>query len=74
MNSHVLMDHMSVFVLSNMVLLSHYSCDFSDTAEYRISALNVKGESSAFASVIIKSRCTHLPENQFYCSCPRKQR
>lgn len=31
------------------------SCNFSDTAEYRISALNVKGESSAFAPVIIKS-------------------
>ncbi|XP_072544220.1 myomesin 1a (skelemin) isoform X1 [Salminus brasiliensis] len=38
----------------NMHSLEIKKCDFSDTAEYRISALNVKGESSAFASVIIK--------------------
>lgn len=37
------------------VILLGCSCSFSDTAEYRISALNVKGESSAFAPVIIKS-------------------
>lgn len=37
------------------MILVGCSCNFSDTAEYRISALNVKGESSAFASVIIKS-------------------
>uniref|UniRef100_A0A8C2CA68 Myomesin 1a (skelemin) n=1 Tax=Cyprinus carpio TaxID=7962 RepID=A0A8C2CA68_CYPCA len=39
----------------NMHSLEIKNCNFSDTAEYRISALNVKGESSAFASVIIKS-------------------
>ncbi|MCJ8731774.1 hypothetical protein PDJAM_G00203360 [Pangasius djambal] len=38
----------------NMHSLEIKNCDFSDTAEYHISALNVKGESSAFASVIIK--------------------
>ncbi|XP_049338419.1 myomesin 1a (skelemin) isoform X1 [Astyanax mexicanus] len=38
----------------NMHSLEIKKCNFSDTAEYRISALNVKGESSAFASVIIK--------------------
>ncbi|XP_042574349.1 M-protein, striated muscle-like isoform X2 [Cyprinus carpio] len=38
----------------NMHSLEIKNCNFSDTAEYRISALNVKGESSAFASVIIK--------------------
>ncbi|TSK82173.1 Myomesin-1 [Bagarius yarrelli] len=38
----------------NMHSLEIKNCDFSDTAEYRISALNIKGESSAFASVIIK--------------------
>ncbi|KAK3546325.1 hypothetical protein QTP70_025679 [Hemibagrus guttatus] len=38
----------------NMHSLEIKNCDFSDTAEYRMSALNVKGESSAFASVIIK--------------------
>uniref|UniRef100_A0AAR2LY17 Myomesin 1a (skelemin) n=1 Tax=Pygocentrus nattereri TaxID=42514 RepID=A0AAR2LY17_PYGNA len=35
-------------------LIHVLGCDFSDTAEYRISALNVKGESSAFASIIVK--------------------
>uniref|UniRef100_A0A4W4F199 Myomesin 1a (skelemin) n=1 Tax=Electrophorus electricus TaxID=8005 RepID=A0A4W4F199_ELEEL len=40
----------------NMHSLEIKKCDFTDTAEYRISALNVKGEKSAFASVIIKSR------------------
>ncbi|XP_062850023.1 myomesin 1a (skelemin) [Trichomycterus rosablanca] len=38
----------------NMHSLEIKNCDFNDTAEYRISALNVKGESSAFSSVIIK--------------------
>lgn len=38
----------------NMHSLEIKNCTFSDTAEYRISALNVKGESSAFAPVIIK--------------------
>lgn len=32
------------------------SCDFFDTAKYHISALNVKGEASAVASVVVKSR------------------
>ncbi len=31
-------------------------CDFDDTAQYRVSAMNSKGEASAFASVIVKSR------------------
>uniref|UniRef100_A0A673L4B0 M-protein, striated muscle-like n=1 Tax=Sinocyclocheilus rhinocerous TaxID=307959 RepID=A0A673L4B0_9TELE len=39
----------------NMHSLEIKNCNFSDTAEYRISALNVKGESSAFAPVIIKN-------------------
>uniref|UniRef100_A0A8C1N9L6 Myomesin 1a (skelemin) n=1 Tax=Cyprinus carpio TaxID=7962 RepID=A0A8C1N9L6_CYPCA len=39
----------------NMHSLEIKNCNFSDTAEYRISALNVKGESSAFAPLIIKS-------------------
>ncbi|XP_061613952.1 M-protein, striated muscle isoform X2 [Phyllopteryx taeniolatus] len=29
-------------------------CDFEDTAQYRVSAMNVKGEVSAFASVVVK--------------------
>ncbi|XP_076840855.1 myomesin 1a (skelemin) [Brachyhypopomus gauderio] len=38
----------------NMHSLEIKKCDFTDTAEYRISALNVKGEKSALASLIIK--------------------
>ncbi|XP_019711487.1 M-protein, striated muscle isoform X7 [Hippocampus comes] len=30
------------------------SCDFEDTAQYRVSAMNVKGEVSAFASIVVK--------------------
>ncbi|XP_074550134.1 myomesin-1 [Halichoeres trimaculatus] len=29
-------------------------CDFDDTAQYRVSAMNSKGEQSAFASVVVK--------------------
>ncbi|XP_066537740.1 myomesin 1a (skelemin) [Hoplias malabaricus] len=38
----------------NIHSLEIKNCDFSDTAEYRISALNVKGERSAFSPVIVK--------------------
>uniref|UniRef100_A0A3B3SFZ4 Myomesin-1 n=1 Tax=Paramormyrops kingsleyae TaxID=1676925 RepID=A0A3B3SFZ4_9TELE len=31
-------------------------CDFDDTAQYRVSAMNSKGELSAFASIVVKSR------------------
>uniref|UniRef100_A0A3Q3VPE9 Myomesin-1 n=1 Tax=Mola mola TaxID=94237 RepID=A0A3Q3VPE9_MOLML len=31
-------------------------CDFDDTAQYSVSAMNSKGEQSAFASVVVKSR------------------
>ncbi|XP_072324008.1 myomesin-1 isoform X1 [Scyliorhinus torazame] len=30
------------------------NCDFDDTAQYRASAMNVKGELSAFASIVVK--------------------
>uniref|UniRef100_A0AAY4ACB7 Myomesin 1a (skelemin) n=1 Tax=Denticeps clupeoides TaxID=299321 RepID=A0AAY4ACB7_9TELE len=43
----------------NMHSLEIKSCDFMDTAEYRASALNVKGESSSFASVVVKSTFVH---------------
>lgn len=33
-----------------------FSCDFTDTAQYRVSALNVKGEASSMATVVVKSR------------------
>uniref|UniRef100_A0A8B9LM88 Myomesin 1a (skelemin) n=1 Tax=Astyanax mexicanus TaxID=7994 RepID=A0A8B9LM88_ASTMX len=53
----------------NMHSLEIKKCNFSDTAEYRISALNVKGESSAFASVIIKRKFPHA----FYTDMPQGQ-
>lgn len=34
---------------------SSFSCDFEDTAQYRVSAMNSEGELSAFASVVVKS-------------------
>uniref|UniRef100_A0A8C2A226 Myomesin 1b n=1 Tax=Cyprinus carpio TaxID=7962 RepID=A0A8C2A226_CYPCA len=40
-------------------------CDFDDTAQYRVSAMNSKGETSAFASVVVKidlmCMCTAAP-------------
>lgn len=33
-----------------------FRCDFDDIAQYRASAMNVKGEISAFASLVVKSR------------------
>lgn len=33
------------------------SCNFTDTAQYSISALNVKGEASYVATVVVKSKC-----------------
>lgn len=35
---------------------SNFRCDFDDTAQYRASAMNVKGEISAYASLVVKSR------------------
>uniref|UniRef100_A0A671QW30 M-protein, striated muscle-like n=1 Tax=Sinocyclocheilus anshuiensis TaxID=1608454 RepID=A0A671QW30_9TELE len=35
-------------------------CDFDDTAQYRVSAMNSKGETSAFASVVVKSESWSL--------------
>ncbi|KPP67882.1 myomesin-1-like [Scleropages formosus] len=40
----------------NMHSLEIKNCAFEDTAQYRISALNIKGESSAVATVVVKSR------------------
>lgn len=34
----------------------NFRCDFDDTAQYRASAMNVKGEISAYASLVVKSR------------------
>uniref|UniRef100_A0A673GXH6 Myomesin-1 n=1 Tax=Sinocyclocheilus rhinocerous TaxID=307959 RepID=A0A673GXH6_9TELE len=41
-------------------------CDFDDTAQYRVSAMNSKGETSAFASVVVKSRI----QNKFFLAVP----
>lgn len=38
------------------VICSSFRCDFDDTAQYRVSAMNSKGELSAFASVVVKSK------------------
>ncbi len=38
------------------LMLSSFRCDFDDTAQYRVSAMNSKGELSAFASIVVKSR------------------
>lgn len=37
------------------MMLSSFRCDFDDTAQYRVSAMNSKGELSAFASIVVKS-------------------
>nr|DBA24388.1 TPA: hypothetical protein GDO54_012054 [Pyxicephalus adspersus] len=34
--------------------LEIYNCDFEDTAQYHASAMNVKGENSAYASLVVK--------------------
>uniref|UniRef100_A0AAX7U7G1 Myomesin 1a (skelemin) n=1 Tax=Astatotilapia calliptera TaxID=8154 RepID=A0AAX7U7G1_ASTCA len=52
----------------NMHSLEIKNCDFFDTAKYHISALNVKGEASAVASVVVKiccSKSTNLVRGSF---------
>ena len=43
-----------------------FRCDFEDTAQYRASAMNVKGELSAYASVVVKSRFAGLALFKMY--------
>ncbi|CAJ1082495.1 myomesin-1 [Xyrichtys novacula] len=38
-------------------------CDFDDTAQYRVSAMNSNGEESAFASVVVKRFKGEIDEN-----------
>lgn len=40
--------------------ISFSSCSFTDTAQYSVSALNVKGEASYVATVVVKSKCLPL--------------
>uniref|UniRef100_A0A3Q1AWC9 Myomesin 1a (skelemin) n=1 Tax=Amphiprion ocellaris TaxID=80972 RepID=A0A3Q1AWC9_AMPOC len=44
----------------NMHSLEIKNCDFLDTAKYHVSALNVKGEASSVANIVIKSRYLSL--------------
>ncbi|XP_028921933.1 myomesin-1 isoform X2 [Ornithorhynchus anatinus] len=42
------------------------ACDFDDTAQYRASAMNVKGELSAYASVVVKRYKGEFDETRFH--------
>ncbi|XP_048219602.1 myomesin-1 isoform X2 [Perognathus longimembris pacificus] len=44
------------------------TCDFEDTAQYRASAMNVKGELSAYASIVVKRYKGELDETRFHAS------
>lgn len=41
---------------SDHLILWSFRCDFDDTAQYQVSAMNAKGELSAYASVVVKSK------------------
>ncbi|XP_074843476.1 myomesin-1 isoform X2 [Carettochelys insculpta] len=41
-------------------------CDFDDTAQYRASAMNVKGELSAYASLVVKRYKGEFDESHFH--------
>lgn len=43
-----------MFDVARLILIS--SCDFLDTAQYCASALNVKGEASSVATIVVKSK------------------
>uniref|UniRef100_A0A3P9LTN4 Myomesin 1a (skelemin) n=1 Tax=Oryzias latipes TaxID=8090 RepID=A0A3P9LTN4_ORYLA len=51
----------------NMHSLEIKNCDFLDTAQYCASALNVKGEASSVATVVVKNAVVILPSDGF---CP----
>ncbi|XP_007456621.1 PREDICTED: myomesin-1 [Lipotes vexillifer] len=42
------------------------ACDFEDTAQYRASVMNVKGELSAYASVVVKRYKGEFDETRFH--------
>ncbi|XP_043921501.1 myomesin-1 [Protopterus annectens] len=42
--------------------LEIYKCDFDDTAQYRVSAMNVKGEVSTYSSLVVKRYKGELDE------------
>uniref|UniRef100_A0A8C7N5Q7 Myomesin 1 n=1 Tax=Oncorhynchus kisutch TaxID=8019 RepID=A0A8C7N5Q7_ONCKI len=41
-------------------------CDFDDTAQYRVSAMNSKGELSSFASIVVKRPGEAMGANSFF--------
>uniref|UniRef100_A0A3P8ZSK3 Myomesin 1a (skelemin) n=1 Tax=Esox lucius TaxID=8010 RepID=A0A3P8ZSK3_ESOLU len=49
----------------NMHSLEIKNCDFLDTAQYRASSLNIKGERSCIATVVIKSSLEKHPNSVF---------
>uniref|UniRef100_A0A8D3B244 Myomesin 1a (skelemin) n=1 Tax=Scophthalmus maximus TaxID=52904 RepID=A0A8D3B244_SCOMX len=51
----------------NMHSLEIKNCDFLDTAQYHVSALNVKGEASYVATVVVKSSFAFISSDGF-CS------
>lgn len=56
----------------DQLMLSSFRCDFDDTAQYRVSAMNSQGELSAFASVVVKSRFHPIPQLMPICSWSSK--
>lgn len=51
-------------MMDNAHAFSSFRCEFEDTAQYRVSAMNSKGELSAFASVVVKSTSPPLFKQQ----------
>ncbi|XP_031759524.1 myomesin-1 isoform X1 [Xenopus tropicalis] len=45
--------------------LEIFKCDFEDTAQYHASAMNVKGENSAYASLVVKRYKGDLDDSAF---------
>ncbi|KAJ8277638.1 hypothetical protein GJAV_G00077930 [Gymnothorax javanicus] len=58
----------------NVHYLEVNRCDFDDTAQYHVSAMNAKGELSAFASIVVKrfkgevSEYLPAPRHRGFCS------
>lgn len=44
----------------------NFRCEFDDTAQYHASAMNVKGEVSVYASLVVKSRLQNISFNFFF--------
>lgn len=44
----------------------NFRCEFDDTAQYHASAMNVKGEVSVYASLVVKSRLQNTSFKVFF--------